>query len=148
MLLFRNSLFYNIKKLKIVASTCNYEFESRDAFYSVSDIQYYTHRIIKTWNITTNFSIHIYINKINNRLVFKIKDRGKQKLQMLETMKVFHSTKELVNKTRKGENVSSLTVVEVVLVQCNLVCLLVHDVINLLYYEYWTDEQKYFYEYQ
>ena len=145
MLLFRNSLFYNIKK---VASTCNYEFESPDAFYSVSDIQCYIHRIIKTWNITTNFSIHIYINRINNRLVFKIKDRDKQKLQMLETMELFHSTKELVDKTRKGENVSSLKVVEVVLVQYNLVYLLVHDVINLLYYEYWTDKQKYFYECQ
>ena len=80
--------------------------------------------------------------------MFKIKDRDKQKLQMLETMKVFHSTKELVNKNRKGENVSSLTVVEVVLVQCNLVCLLVHEVINLLYYESWTYKQKYFYECQ
>ena len=25
--------------------------------------------------------------------------------------------------------------------------ILVHDVINLLYYEYWTDKQKYFYVY-
>ena len=25
--------------------------------------------------------------------------------------------------------------------------ILVHDVINLLHYEYWTDEQKYFYVY-
>ena len=80
--------------------------------------------------------------------MFKIKDRDKQKLQMLETMELFHSTKELVDKTRKGENVSSLKVVEVVLVQYNLVYLLVHDVINLLYYEYWTDKQKYFYECQ
>ena len=68
--------------------------------------------------------------------MFKIKDQDKQKLQMLETMELFHSTKELVDKTRKGENVSSLKVVEVVLVQYNLVYLLVHDVINLLYYEY------------
>ena len=80
--------------------------------------------------------------------MFKIKDRDKQKLQMLETMELFHSTKELVDKTRKGENVSSLKVVEVVLVQYNLVYLLVHDVINLLYYEYWTDKQIYFYECQ
>ena len=68
--------------------------------------------------------------------MFKIKDRDKQKLQMLEAMELFHSTKDLVDKTRKGENVSSLKVVEVVLVQYNLVYLLVHDVINLLYYEY------------
>ena len=26
--------------------------------------------------------------------------------------------------------------------------ILVHDVINLLYYEYWTDKQKYFYVYE
>ena len=26
--------------------------------------------------------------------------------------------------------------------------ILVHDMINLLYYEYWTDKQKYLYEYR
>ena len=40
---------------------------------------------------------------------------------MPETMKLLGSTKKLIDKTRNGEKVTSLEVVEVVLVQCNLV---------------------------
>ena len=35
-------------------------------------------------------------------------------------MKLFGSTKKLIDKIKNGENVSSAEVVEVVLVQCNL----------------------------
>ena len=36
-------------------------------------------------------------------------------------MNLFGSTKELIDKTKNGENVPSLEVLEAVLVQCNLV---------------------------
>ena len=36
-------------------------------------------------------------------------------------MKLFGSTKRLIDKTKDGQNVPSLEVVDVVLVQCNLV---------------------------
>ena len=36
-------------------------------------------------------------------------------------MKLFGSTKQLIEKTKNGENVPSVEVAEVVLVQCNLV---------------------------
>ena len=39
---------------------------------------------------------------------------------MLETMKLFGSTKKFIDKTKNGENVPSFEVFEVVLVQCNL----------------------------
>ena len=45
--------------------------------------------------------------------MFKIKDGDKLELQMLETMKLFGSTKKLIDKTRNGENVSCFEVVEV-----------------------------------
>ena len=70
---------------------------------------------------SVNHLIHIYIKKINNGLVFKIKDRHKLELQTTETMKLIGSTKTLVKKIKNGRNVLSLEVVEVVLVQCNLV---------------------------
>ena len=38
--------------------------------------------------------IHVYINRINNRLVFKIKDECKLVLQTPGTMKLFGSTKK------------------------------------------------------
>ena len=45
----------------------------------------------------------------------------KLELQTPETIKLFGSTKEIINKTKNREKVPSLEVVKVVLVQCNLV---------------------------
>ena len=53
--------------------------------------------------------------------MFHIKDGYKLELQTPETMKLFGSTKKLIDKTKNGEKVASLEVVEVVSVQCNLV---------------------------
>ena len=53
--------------------------------------------------------------------MFKIIDGSKLELQTPETMKLFGNTRKLMNKTKNGENVPSLEVVEVALVQCNLV---------------------------
>ena len=47
------------------------------------------------------FPIHGYINRINNRLVFKRKARYKLELQTPETMKLFGSTKKLIAKIKK-----------------------------------------------
>ena len=53
--------------------------------------------------------------------MFKIKDGYKLESQAPEIIKLFGSTKKLIDKTINGEKVPSLKVVEVVLVQCNLV---------------------------
>ena len=76
-------------------------FELPDGFYSVSDIKHYIKYIIKKHKTLTAVPpIHVYINRINNRLVFKIKDGCKLELQTLETMN-FGSTKKLIDKTKK-----------------------------------------------
>ena len=41
--------------------------------------------------------IHVYINTIDNRLVFKIKDGYRIELQTPETIKLFGSTKKLID---------------------------------------------------
>ena len=48
--------------------------------------------------------------------MFKLKDGYRLELQTSETVKLFGSTKELIEKTKNGQNVPSLEVVEVVLV--------------------------------
>ena len=68
-------------------------FELPDGSYSVSDIQDYIKYIIKKQDLTTNPTIHIYINSINKRLVFKIKDEYKPELQSPETMKLCDAAK-------------------------------------------------------
>ena len=57
--------------------------------------------------------IHVCINRINNRSVFKIEDRYKIELQTPETMKLFASTKKLIDQAKNSENVPSFEVVEV-----------------------------------
>ena len=87
----------------------------QDGSCSVSDIQDYIEFIIKKHETLTKIPpIHVYINNINNRLTFKIKDGYKLELQASETMKLFGSTKKLIDITKNGEKVSSLEVVEVV----------------------------------
>ena len=53
--------------------------------------------------------------------MFKIKDGYKLELHMSGTMKLFDSTRKLMDKIRNGENKLNLEVVELVLVQFNLV---------------------------
>ena len=92
---------YKISKLKIIAPSWNDEFELPDGSYSVSDIQDYIKYVIKNHEaLTTIPPIHVYINRINNRLVFKIKNGYKLGLQMPETMKLFGRTKRLIGETK------------------------------------------------
>ena len=113
---------YKNNKLKIIAPTWNDEFELPDGSYCHSDIQGFFEFIMKKHEASTTIPpIHIYIRRIHNRSVFKIKDGYKLELQTPESMKLFGSTKNLINKIKNGEKVPSLEVVEVVLVQCNLV---------------------------
>ena len=93
---------YKNNKLTIIAPTWNNEFELPDGFYSVSDIQDYIKYIIKKHETSTAISpIHVYINGINNRLVFKIKDWYKLELQMPETMKLVGRREKKLDKTRQ-----------------------------------------------
>ena len=113
---------YKNSKQKIITPTWNYEFELPDNSYSVPDIQDYIGYIIKIQEtLTTIPAICVYINRMNNRLVFKIKGAYKLELKTLETMKLFGSTKKLKDKTKNGENRPSPQVAELVLVKCNLV---------------------------
>ena len=104
------------------SSKWNDDFELPEGSYPVSDIQDYIEYIIKKQEtLPTNFCIHICISRINNKLVFKVKDRHTLELQTPETMKLFGGTKNLIDKTKNGENVPSLEVAEVALVQWNVV---------------------------
>ena len=65
---------YNNNKFKISASTWNDKFELPDGSYYVSDIQDYFEYILKKHGENTNkSSVRKYINKIENRIPFKIK---------------------------------------------------------------------------
>ena len=113
---------YKNNKIKISAPRWSEEFELPDGLYSVSDIQDYFEYILKKHSESVdNPSIRIYVNKIENRITFKIKSRYYLKLLTPETMKLLGSTESKISKDKNGENVPHLEVVELVLVHCNLV---------------------------
>ena len=70
--------------------------------------------------ITDNPSISIFINKIENRITFKIKG-WYLKILTPETMKLLGSTKSKITEDEKVENMSCLEITEVVLIHCNIV---------------------------
>ena len=63
----------------------------------------------------------MYVNRIENRITFKIKSGYYLELLTPETMKLLGSTESKITKDKNGENVPHLEVVELVLVHCNLV---------------------------
>ena len=66
---------YNNNRLKISTPTWNNKFELSNGSYSVSNIQdYFVYNLKKHGGNIDKPSVQIYVNKIENRVTFKIKD--------------------------------------------------------------------------
>ena len=112
----------NNNKFKISAPTWSDEFELPDGSCSILDIQDYFEYILKKHSENVdNPSIKIYVNKIENRITFKIKTRYYLGLLTPETMKLLGSTESKITKDKNRKNVLHLEIVQLVLVHCNLV---------------------------
>ena len=93
-----------------------------DESYAVSDIQDYFKYILKKHGENTNkTSVKIYVNKIENRIIFKIQKGYSLELLMPETMKLLGITKKKITEDKNGEKVPHLEIAEVVLVHCDVV---------------------------
>ena len=62
----------------------------------------------------------MYVNKIENRITFKIKSGYSLELLTKETMKLLGTTENKITTDKNGENVSHLEITEIVLVHCNI----------------------------
>ena len=112
---------YNNNKFKMPAPIWGDEFELPDASYSISDIQDYFEYILKKRSESVdNPSIRIYVNKIKNIIIFKIKNGYYLQLLTPETMKLLGRTESKITKDKNGENVPHLEIVELAFVHCNL----------------------------
>ena len=90
--------------------------------YSVSDIQdYFEYILNKHGKNTDKPSVQIYVNKIEKRVKFKIKNGYTLELTTPETMELLESTENKITKEKYGENVLNVEITEVVLVHCDLV---------------------------
>ena len=102
------------------------ESDFQDYIYSIKKIsaskkeKYNNNNKNKLETFPANLPIHIHIYKIINRLVFKIKD-GCQVVTRTWNHKITWNLKKLIDKTKNGQNVSILELVQVVLVKCSLV---------------------------
>ena len=117
---------YNSNKFKTSVPTWNDKFELPDGFYSISDIQDYFEYLKKhVKKQTDNPSIRIYVNKIENRITFKIKEEYFLEPLTTETMKFLGSAENKITKDKNDENVSHPDITDVVLVlvlvHCNIV---------------------------
>ena len=109
---------YNNNKFKISDPTWNDKFELPEESFSASGIQNLFEYILKELreNID-NPSVKIYVNEIENRITFRIKNGYSPKLLTPETMKLLGSSENKITKDKKGENVPHLEITEVLLVQ-------------------------------
>ena len=125
---------YNNNKLKISTPTWSDEFELPDGSCTISDIQDYFEYIFKkhSKNID-NPSIKIYVNKIENRVTFKIKKGYYLELLTPETMKLLGSTESKITKDKNGEHVPHLEIAELILIHCNLVNSKYQQISRILY---------------
>ena len=109
-------------KFKISVPTWSDEFELPDGSYSISDFQDYFQYILKKHRGNVdNPSIKIYVNKIENRVAFKIKNGYYLELLTPETMKLLGRTESKITKDKNGENFPHLDIVELVLIHFNVV---------------------------
>ena len=84
---------YHNNKFKMSAPTWNEEFKLPDGSYSIYDIQKYFEYISKEHRENVvNPPIEIYVNKIENKITFKIKSGYYLELLTPETMKLLGST--------------------------------------------------------
>ena len=66
-------------------------------------------------------SVRIYVNTMENRIMFKIKTLCYCDLLAPETTKLLGSTKSKITKDKNGENVPDLEIIKLLLLHCNFV---------------------------
>ena len=111
---------YNNNKFKISAPTWNDTFDVPGGSYSIAALQNYFEYIIKKHEFDIS-PVLIYVNEINNRIVFKIKSGYKLELLSKETMKLLGSMSNSIDKDKNSQLVPKLESVDLALVHCNVV---------------------------
>ena len=112
---------HNNNKFKISAPTWNDTFDVPDDSYSIAAQNYFEYIIKNHETITEISPVLIYLNEINNRIVFKIKSGYKLELLSKETMRLLGSSSDIIDGNKNSELVPKLESVDLVLIHCNVV---------------------------
>ena len=102
------SIYYKWKNIKSIYNNNKFkisdEFDLPDGSYSVLDVQdYFEFMIKKHKTLSENPPIQAYLNKIKNRIPFKINTGYKLELLSPKTMKLLGSIKKILIKIKLGE---------------------------------------------
>ena len=96
---------YNNNQFKISAPTWNDKFELPDGSYTVSNIQDCFESILRKHGENTDKpSVQTYVNKIENRVTFKVKDGYSLEFLTPETMKLLGNIENKITKDKNSEN--------------------------------------------
>ena len=96
---------YNNNQFKISAPTWNDKFELPDGSYTVSNTQDYFESILRKHGENTDKpSVQIYVNKVENRVTFKVKDGYSLEFLTPKTMKLLDSIENKITKDKNSEN--------------------------------------------
>ena len=88
----------------------------------MSDIwDYFEYILKKHGEKTDNLSIRLYVDKIENRITFKIKTGYYLKRLTPKTMKLLESFKNKITKDENSEDVPHVEITEVLLVYFNII---------------------------
>ena len=113
---------YKNIKLKTSVLTQNEDFELSDRSYSVLDVQHYLEYITKKHGtFIDNPPVKTYVNKLENRITFKIRTGYNLEFRTSKEIKLLESTKSNSTKDKNGENVPRLETTKIVLNHCNIV---------------------------
>ena len=98
------------------------ELELPDGSYSISDFQdYFEYILAKHGENVDDPLFEIYVNKIESRITFEIKNGYYLEHLIPKTMKLLRSTKSKITEDKNDKNVPHLQIVELVLIHCNIV---------------------------
>ena len=108
--------------LNQIIITINLEYQHPRGSYSIAALQNYFEYTIKKHETIADVSpVLVYVNEINNRIVFKTKSGYKLELLSKETIKLLGSSTDTIDGDKNSELVPKLESVDFVLVHCNLV---------------------------
>ena len=108
-------------KFKITTASWSEEFELPERSYTVADIDNYFQFIVEKHTKDRKDDIKIYVNKIDNRVTFKLKSGVTLELMTPETQKLLGSSLKTITGEINGDLVPEMESTEVILVHCNLI---------------------------
>ena len=112
----------NLSDTKIINLNYQFRLGMKNLNYLMAHILYQIFKFtlnISLKTVTDNLSIMVYVNKIENRITFKMKTGYYLELLTPETIKFLGITKSKIN--NNNENVPHLEITDIVLIHCNSV---------------------------